>query len=329
MNTKNWFLEKIRYYCGIEIYTKFYNLSDEEMAIEIISRQADIDPEGIADLFGDENFGYQNYSDENDWKLVEAIEMIRRKQVDIDTGDITKLLGYKKYWKLLKKDYILEVDTEDKTEKKYHKKYFIQTVEQLFDISFFAEYRYLSDDALMLEILCLSMDDGRQPKRLFLEASYGEMIRLDSTRVIYRALDVLYGDSGPNYTFENLLHTLGDLSRISRSKFIPQNIIEIEKRVIQFNLYGKLYTLEFKGEVDDPFMIAVQINSIIVGTGYQFEFYCPEYYNELAIITLSEEEKKKMIKKKLWDWNDYDFEHCFEFGKNHMHTLLFELEHGL
>ncbi|MDB9516485.1 hypothetical protein PN466_05890 [Roseofilum reptotaenium CS-1145] len=117
MNTKDWFLEKIRYYCGIEMYTKFYNLSDEEMAIEILSRQADIDPEGIADLFGDENFGYQNYSDKNDWKLVEAIEMIRRKQVDIDTGDITKLLGYKKHWKLLEKDYLLEVNTEDKTEK--------------------------------------------------------------------------------------------------------------------------------------------------------------------------------------------------------------------
>ena len=70
MNTKNLFLEKIRYYCGIDIFTKYYNLSDESIAIEIIRRQADIDPEGIADLL----------SDGNDWKLLEPIEMIRRRQ---------------------------------------------------------------------------------------------------------------------------------------------------------------------------------------------------------------------------------------------------------
>ncbi|MDB9516484.1 hypothetical protein PN466_05885 [Roseofilum reptotaenium CS-1145] len=158
----------------------------------------------------------------------------------------------------------------------------------------------------MLEILCLSMDDGRQPKRLFLEASYGEMIRLDSTRVIGTSLEFLYGLEPPDYSFEILLETLADLSRISRGKFRPQNIVEIDKEIIQFNLNSKICSLVIEDAPDNPLTLAGQINPIIAETGYQFESYS-NCRSNLLILLISEQEKQKII-----PINGWEFENCWE-----------------
>ncbi|MEM9539159.1 MAG: hypothetical protein AAGA60_06560 [Cyanobacteria bacterium P01_E01_bin.42] len=303
------------------------------------------------------------------------------------------------------KDFLLPLHIAYEAEKeKYRKRksHFLQTARTLCDLGFFPKYRHLSDDALMLEIVCLSIDCDECPDRLFLEGKYQEMLEVDTERVLgclplYNWKNTLHYDnceseSDPDledlmridneddeddllldeddkerleqdilldkdcqeilgkdtlsngdceqpetleestsvdedyakkteeqrssdrkcykrleYRFETLLDSLGKLSRISRGKFVPENIVEIDNNCIQFDLEGKTHSLVLNELPYEPSVLAVQINPIIYKTGYQFELlsgrdisweYDRDERYDLYIILLSEEEKQQLAEDK-------------------------------
>ena len=259
------------------------------------------------------------------------------------------------------KDFLLPIYVPEKV--KYQKSYFLQKARTLCDLGFFAEHCHLSDDALILEIVCLSIDCDGCPERLFLEGNYLEMLEVDTERILCcssledwkRTLDrketleddldvlsllcdddeddllldedceeilekdtlldedceeILEEDTLPNedcqktpeYSFDTLLESLGKLSKISRAKFVPENIVEVDNNCIRFDLEGKTHNLMLNGLPYEPSVLALQINSIISETGYQFEVFDRDsderrYCRDVYVILLSEKEKQNLANK--------------------------------
>ena len=256
------------------------------------------------------------------------------------------------------KDFLLPIYKGDDAGKvNYQKNHFLQTARTLCDLGFFTKYRHLSDDALMLEIICLSIDCDGYPEALFLEGNYREMLEVDTERILccpslheweeileddldlednlYMLSDLLFDDElldedcekmpeddalpdedyeemleegtlldkncnkRPEYSFDTLLHSLGKLSKISRGKFVPENVVEVDNNCIQFDLEGQLHSLTLNELPYEPSLLAVQINPIISETGYQFELFSG-YDNrwhdrcQIYVIFLSEKEKEKL-----------------------------------
>ena len=271
---------------------------------------------------------------------------------------------------------------KNKKKKAYQVSHFIQTARTLCDLGFLAKYRHLSDDSLMLEILCMRVDEAPEPcylweidglDSLFLEKSYLEILELDTERIlccpwIQDWRDELYaneaGEYDPileldadsffdedeeemlgedtflddedceevveesrsidedcqqameeivlcdrdrkkpvEYRFNTLLYSLEKLSHISRSKFMPENIVELEHNYIQFDLEGKIHHLRLNEFPYEASLVALQINRIIAEYGYQFELFRIDDINgnyqlahsyDIYIILLSEEEKEKL-----------------------------------
>ena len=265
------------------------------------------------------------------------------------------------------KDFLLPIYRGDYAgEVKYKKSHFLQTARTLCDLGFFAKYRHLSDDALMLEISCLIIDSDGYPEALFLEGNYREMLEVDTERILccpsledwketrweeIRKQDRLLDDEGdedyeddelldedwekileenmlldedceeileentfldkncnkrPEYSFDTLLDSLGKLSKIARGKFVPENVVEVDNNCIQFDLEGKNHSLTLNGLPYEPSVLAVQINPIISEIGYQFELlsgydvdckYERDERYDLYIILLSEKEKQNLANK--------------------------------
>ncbi|MDJ1184743.1 hypothetical protein [Roseofilum casamattae] len=269
-------------------------------------------------------------------------------------------------------DFLLPIYTEEKVEKIGYKiSYFLETARTLCDLGFFAKYRHLSDDALMLEIICMSVDcdagdrDLDYPDTLFLEGSYRQILELDTERILGCLSfedwkEILYWNNKPEpdleilniddfddedildddtywdedyeetleenalieedsqkppeeetlcdrpkqksleYRFDTLLESLGKLSKISRGKFIPENIVEVENNCIQFDLEGKTHCLALNDLPYEPSILAIQINPIISEIGYQFELLsgrdikCRYDGYEVYVTLLSEEEREKL-----------------------------------
>ena len=83
-------------------------------------------------------------------------------------------------------ELLLPIYTEDKPEEiDYKLGYFLEAARTLCDLGFFAEYCHLSDDALMLEIICMNVDCDRDNMAgLFVEGNYRAMLEADTKRVL-------------------------------------------------------------------------------------------------------------------------------------------------
>ncbi|OJJ22261.1 hypothetical protein BI308_19785 [Roseofilum reptotaenium AO1-A] len=223
------------------------------------------------------------------------------------------------------KDFLLPIyKGDDAGEVEYKKSHFLQTARTLCDLGFFAKHHHLSDDALILEIIGLSIDCDRSPETLFLEGNYWEMLEVDTERILccpsleeWKKIrrqktgkqDTLLDKNSnkrPEHTFDTLLDSLGKLSKISRGKFVPENIVELDPNCIEFDLEGKIHNLTLNGLPYEPSSLAVQINPIISEIGYQFELlsgydvdckYERDERYDLYIILLSEKEKQNLANK--------------------------------
>ncbi len=281
------------------------------------------------------------------------------------------------------KDFLLPIYRGDYAgEVEYKKSHFLQKARTLCDLGFFAKHRHLSDDALILEIICLSIDCDRSPETLFLEGNYREMLEVDTERILccpsleewiktleddldtednlYILSDLLFDDEdyednellhedckkireedtlpdedceekleeytlldknckkAPEYSFNTLLDSLGKLSKVSRGKFVPENIIEVDNNCIQFNLEGKNHRIMLNGFPYEPSILAGQINPIILETGYQFKLLSGTPINqrydgyEVYVILLSEDEKQKLAEDTDGLFDDFwMLPHCY------------------
>ena len=220
----------------------------------------------------------------------------------------------------------MPIYTKEKDNQIYKLSHFIQSIRSLCDLGFLAEYRHLSDDALMLEILCMRLDwDLDNPETLFLERSYREILELDTQRILCcysiaewktrlnweEALneEILLDydweeisdedlEDRQKHSFHTLLKSLGKLSKISRGKFVPKNIIKVDTNCIKFDLEGHDRHLTLNALPYEPAILAGQVNPIILDTGYQFEIFSAEPYGlELYVILLSEQEKQDLANR--------------------------------
>ncbi|MEM9540705.1 MAG: hypothetical protein AAGA60_14525, partial [Cyanobacteria bacterium P01_E01_bin.42] len=102
----------------------------------------------------------------------------------------------------------------------------------------------------------------------------------------------------PLYSFPIFIKTLGTLSKISRGRFMPKKIVELGQESVGFCLQGKSYRLTPPDPLDEPLVLAEQINPTIANTGYQFEV-C-DRPPKLYLLLLSQAEKQKLIRDKSW-----------------------------
>ena len=176
---------------------------------------------------------------------------------------------------------------------------FLEKTRYYCDLGFFTEYHHLPDESIAMAII------GRQIELyqggvadLFDWENDWKLLKLDSQRVIGITPQLLCGEIPPPYTLPVLMETLGALSKISRGQFMPENIIELGQESIGFNLNGKPYSLTPLDPLDEPLVLAGQINPTIAKTGYQFEV-C-DVPPSLYLVLLSPAEKQKLIHDKGW-----------------------------
>ena len=168
------------------------------------------------------------------------------------------------------------------------------------EFKFFEKDYHLSDDELTDKIIELGDEYGLQYTQHHAgkNADDWEFLTLDRNRGLWVDTGWLYGSLPPDYSFTIFVQTLQSLARISRNIFLPQNIIDLEGKSIEFELNNQKYNIVPKGACDDELILAEQINPIIRSTGYQFEFW--NFMPDIYIIVFTEEEKTRLIQDGNW-----------------------------
>ena len=215
----------------------------------------------------------------------------------------------------------------------YTVEWLLETTRYFCDLGFFEAYSKLPDKDLIEIIIflkriseerryyysnlapdhLLSLDefnyqasiDPSKEYKLFDEEKDYQIVELDTKRVIYTPfyMETFFGDYWPLYKFEDFVKLLEKLSKISRGKFIPSEIVESGEEQISFKLkYCNFVPVHCSfvpnSPPDDPFILAGDINPMLLGTGYQFEqLDCGE---PILLMLLSEEEKRKLIQDRGW-----------------------------
>lgn len=166
---------------------------------------------------------------------------------------------------------------------------------------FFEEYSGLSDEDLADQIICIRQEETNESaSHLFNEGYDWLILDLDKKRVLSAAADILYAEEPPDYSFEVFVETIHRISSISRGSFNPQNIRESEPEKIEFLLNGKVVSFVPEGPPDDPLILASQINSMLVETGYQFRQW--DLYPDINLVVMTEDEANRIGWKFLPDW---------------------------
>ena len=176
---------------------------------------------------------------------------------------------------------------------------FLEKIRYYCDRGFFTEYHHLPDESIAMQII------GRQIELyqggvagLFDRENDWPLLQLDAKRVFWIEPQLFYGEPPPEYSFSVVMKTLGALSKISRGKFLPQNIVNLGEYCLEFTLNDKLHRLNPEDPIDEPLVLAGQINPLISHTGYQFEICdAPPH---LYLVLLSKEEKQKLMDDKKW-----------------------------
>lgn len=181
------------------------------------------------------------------------------------------------------------------------KEWLVSRIKYYRKLDFFKLYHHLSDDEIANKIMELDERDCRyQYTQHYVEKGSDDwqFLTLDRNRVLWVDTGWLYGSLPPDYSFTIFVQTLQSLACISRNVFLPQNIIDIEGKSIEFTLNNQKYNIVPKGACDDKIILAEQINPIIKSTGYQFEFW--NFLPDIYIVFFTEEEKTQLIQDGNW-----------------------------